>query len=106
MARLIRTTHLQKILRSRTLGRVLSRLDAWYPASEVNLLDGSQRQAIAKMAAAAQKEILYVQCRMDSNSNPICLEHAEECGLGRRFHTCSAVDLSLTVWGDGSVRHI
>ena len=57
-------------------GKVLSRLDAWYPASEVNLLDDSHRQAIAKMADAAQKEKLYVQCRMDSNSNLICMEHA------------------------------
>lgn len=105
IARLLRTTHLQKILRSRTLGEVLSRLDAWYPASEVNLLDDNQRQAIAKMAAAAQKEKLYVQCRMDSNSNLICLERAEEYGLGRRSHTCSAADLSLTVWPDRSVRH-
>jgi hypothetical protein len=101
----IEEDHLQKILRSRTLGEVLSRLDAWYPASGVNLLDDNQRQAIAKMAAAAQKEKLYVQCRMDSNSNLICLERAEEYGLGRRSHTCSAADLSLTVWPDGSVRH-
>jgi hypothetical protein len=64
------------MLRSRALGEVLSRLDEWYPASEVHLLDDSQRQAIAKMAAAAQKEKLYVQCRMDSNSNLIYMGRA------------------------------
>ena len=101
-----RTPRLQKMLRSRALGEVLSRLEEWYPASEVHLLDDSQRQAIAKMAAAAQKEKLYVQCRMDSNSNLIYMGRAEENGLGRRSHLCSAADLSLTVWPDGSIRHI
>ena len=101
-----RTPHLQAILRHGKLADILEQMERWHPAAEVRLLDGSQRRAIAEMAEAAREEKLYVQHRYNTTFGLICMGRAEENGMGRRSHSCSADDLSLTIWPDGSIRHI
>lgn len=100
-----RTPRLQEILKNK-LPVVLANLKQWYPPAEVESLNSSQREAISLMAEASVREKLYVQCRHDTTFNLIYMGRAEHNGFGRLSHSCSADDLSLTVWPDGTIRHI
>lgn len=100
-----RTARLQEMLKNK-LPDVLGNPEKWYQPDEMSSLSGGQREAIALMAEASEKEKIYVQCRHSSTFNLIYMGRAEQNGMGRRSHSCSADELSLTVWPDGTIRHI
>ena len=101
-----RSERLAKMIAGKNLGETLSNLSQWYPETEIAALSTSQRDAIAEIAEAAKRNEIYIQCRASETWNLVPMGRAEENGFGCPMRTCTPNDVSITVWPDGTIRHI